>query len=60
MADTVGTSVLTETIPCLEVVPSTDLSARVIASFLTHESIGKMMRPFNAEKYFKSGALFGV
>jgi ribose-phosphate pyrophosphokinase len=58
VADTVGTSSFLETIPSLEVVPSTELSARLIASLETNESIAKIMRIFNAEKYLKSPGLF--
>jgi ribose-phosphate pyrophosphokinase len=60
VSDTVGTSVFAETIPGLEVVPSTELSARIIASFITHESIGKLMLSFDAEKYLKSPTLFNT
>jgi ribose-phosphate pyrophosphokinase len=58
VADTVGTSNFLETIPSLEVVPSTELSARIIANLETNESIAKIMRTFNAEKYLKSPGLF--
>jgi len=60
VSDTVGTSAFSETIPSLETVPSTELSARIIASFLTNESIGKMMRSFDAEKYLRSATLFNT
>jgi ribose-phosphate pyrophosphokinase len=60
VSDTVGTSAFSETIPGLEVVPSTELSARIIASFLTHESIGKLMRSFDAEKHLRSAMLFNT
>jgi ribose-phosphate pyrophosphokinase len=58
VADTVGTSSFLETIPSLEVVPSTELSARIISNLETNESIAKIMRTFNAEKYLKSPGLF--
>jgi len=58
VSDTVGTSAFSETIPNLEVVPSTELSSRIITGFLTHESIGKLMRAFDAEKYLRSARLF--
>jgi len=58
VADTVGTYNFLETIPSLEVVPSTELSARIIASLETNESIAKIMRVFYAEKYLKSPGLF--
>jgi len=60
VADTVGASTFSETIPRLEVVPSAELSARVIHRFVTNESIGKMLRPFDAEKYLKSPGLFNA
>jgi len=58
VADTVGTSSFLEAIPSLEVVPSTELSARIICSLETNESIAKVMRAFSAEKYLKSPGLF--
>jgi ribose-phosphate pyrophosphokinase len=58
VADTVGTLSFPETIPNLEVVPSAELSSRIISSLITNESIGKLMRSFNAEKYLKSPNLF--
>jgi ribose-phosphate pyrophosphokinase len=60
VADTVGTSSFPEIIPNLEVVPSTELSARIISSFAVNESIAKLMRPFSAEIYLKSPNLFNV
>lgn len=58
VTDTVGTSVFPEPISNLEVVPSAELSARVISALVTNESIGKLLRPFDAEKYLKSPNLF--
>jgi len=58
VTDTVGTSAFPEMIPRLEVVPSAELSAKIIRSIMTHESIGKLMRVFEAEKYLKSPTLF--
>jgi len=58
VADTVGTSSFLEIIPSLEVVPSTKLSAKLIASLETNESIAKIMRVFSAEKYLRSPGLF--
>ena len=58
VTDTVGTSVFPEIIPRLEVVPSAELSAKIIRSIKTNESVGKLMRPFDAEKYLKSPTLF--
>jgi len=58
VADTIGTSSFPGTIPRIEVVPSAELSARIIRTLLTNESMGKLMRPFSAEKYLKSPGLF--
>jgi ribose-phosphate pyrophosphokinase len=58
VTDTVGPSSFSETYPRLEVVPSAELSARIIRNFFTNESIGKMLRPFDAEKYLGSPGLF--
>jgi ribose-phosphate pyrophosphokinase len=60
VADTVGTSTFSEVIPRLEVVPSAEMSAKIILSLLTNESIGKMMRAFDASKYLKSPNLFSA
>jgi ribose-phosphate pyrophosphokinase len=49
---------VTGTIPHLEVVPSAELSARVIRTLVSHASMSKLMRDFEAEKYFKSPNLF--
>jgi ribose-phosphate pyrophosphokinase len=45
-------------IPNLEVVPSAELSARIIRTIMTNSSMTKMLRPFNAQLYFKSPKLF--
>jgi ribose-phosphate pyrophosphokinase len=45
-------------IPNLEVVPSAELSARIIRTIITNNSMTKMLRPFNAQIYFKSPKLF--
>jgi ribose-phosphate pyrophosphokinase len=45
-------------IPNLEVVPSADLSARIIMTIMTNGPMTKMLRPFNAQTYFKSPTLF--
>ena len=58
VTDTIGTSAFPEAIPNLEVVPSAELSAKILSSLVSNESIGKMMRTFNAEKYLKSPTLF--
>jgi len=58
VTDTVGTSAFSEIIPRLEIVPSAELAAKIIRYVMTHESIGKLMRSFDAEKYLKSPTLF--
>jgi ribose-phosphate pyrophosphokinase len=60
VADTVGTAAFSEIIPNLEVVHSAELSAKIIHRLLANESIGKMMRVFDAEKYLKSPNLFSA
>jgi ribose-phosphate pyrophosphokinase len=45
-------------IPNLEVVPSAELSARIIMTIMTNSSMTKMLRPFNAQVYFRSPKLF--
>jgi len=60
VTDTVKTPTFEDIVPRIEVVPSSELSARVIHTLMTHESMGKLMLPFNAEKYLKSPGLFGT
>jgi ribose-phosphate pyrophosphokinase len=45
-------------LPNLEVVPSAELSARIVMTIMTNSSMTKMLRPFNAQLYFKSPNLF--
>jgi ribose-phosphate pyrophosphokinase len=45
-------------IPNLEVVPSTELAAKVIRTIMTNRSMNKLLRSFNAEIYLKSSNLF--
>jgi ribose-phosphate pyrophosphokinase len=45
-------------IPNLEVVPSAALSARVVRTVVTNSSVAQLMKPFNAEAYFKEPYLF--
>ncbi|MDR2662987.1 MAG: ribose-phosphate pyrophosphokinase, partial [Treponema sp.] len=45
-------------IPNLEVVPSAELSAKVIRTIVTNGSMAKLLRDFNAELYLKSPTLF--
>jgi ribose-phosphate pyrophosphokinase len=47
-----------EKIPNLEVIPSTELSARIIRTIVSNASMSKMMRPFDAGIYLKSPNLF--
>ncbi|GHT74298.1 ribose-phosphate pyrophosphokinase [Spirochaetia bacterium] len=45
-------------IPNLEVVPSAELSSKIIRTILTNKPMTKLLRDFNAELYFKSPNLF--
>ena len=58
VADTASSSCFSEMDFRIEVVPSTELSARIIRTLVCNESMGKLMDPFNAEKYLKSPNLF--
>jgi len=58
VTDTGGISSFPDIIPRIEVVPSAELSAWIIRILVTNESMGKLMNPFNAEKYLKSPNLF--
>ncbi|MDR2135475.1 MAG: ribose-phosphate diphosphokinase [Treponema sp.] len=44
--------------PKLEVVPSAELSARIIRTIITNNSMTKMLRPFDARIYLRSPKLF--
>jgi ribose-phosphate pyrophosphokinase len=59
VTDTVGTSTFTGINPRIEIVPSADLSSRIIRTLFSNESMGTLMIPFNAENYLKSPNLFG-
>jgi ribose-phosphate pyrophosphokinase len=58
VTDTVCPCSLPEKIPSLEVVPSAELSARIIRTLISNESMSKLMRSFDAEKHLKSPNLF--
>lgn len=58
VTDSVRTPAFSDIIAQVEVVPSAELSARVIHTFMTNESMGALMEPFNAEKYLRSPELF--
>ena len=58
VADTVGLSTFTGVNLRIEVVPSSELSARIIRTLFSNESMGKLLIPFNAETYLKSPNLF--
>jgi ribose-phosphate pyrophosphokinase len=45
-------------IPGLEVVPSAELSAKIIRTIMNNSSMNKLLRSFNAEIYLKSPNLF--
>jgi ribose-phosphate pyrophosphokinase len=49
----------TLSIPNLEVVPSIDLTAKIIATIVENRPMGKMLEVFNAETYLKNRGLFG-
>ena len=56
--DTAGITEFPGIIPSIEIVPSAELAARIIRILVTNESMGKLMNPFNAEKYLNSPGLF--
>ncbi|MDR2617660.1 MAG: ribose-phosphate diphosphokinase [Treponema sp.] len=58
VTDTICPCTKTEKIPGLEVVPSAELSARIIRTLVANDSMSKLMRNFNAEIYLKSPNLF--
>jgi ribose-phosphate pyrophosphokinase len=59
VTDTVcGACIMQARIPNLEIVPSAELSARVIRTIVTNYSMSKLMRHFSAEIYLKSPNLF--
>jgi ribose-phosphate pyrophosphokinase len=47
-----------DSIPNLEIVPSAELSAKVIKTIVCNTSMAKLLRDFNAELYLKSPTLF--
>jgi len=58
VTDTVGPANFTGINTRIEVVPSTELSARVIHTLVINDSMAKLMAPFNAESYLNSPNLF--
>jgi ribose-phosphate pyrophosphokinase len=58
VTDTVCCRSLPEQIPGLEVVPSAELSARIIRAIVSSASMSKLLRPFDASIYLKSPNLF--
>jgi ribose-phosphate pyrophosphokinase len=59
VTDTVcGACLMQPRIPNLEIVPSAELSARIIRTIVTNYSMSKLMRHFDAEIYLKSPNLF--
>jgi ribose-phosphate pyrophosphokinase len=59
VTDTVNCSITEQdAIPNLEIVPSTELSAKVISTIVCKNSMAKLLREFNAELYLKSPTLF--
>jgi ribose-phosphate pyrophosphokinase len=49
---------LSRSIPNLEVVPSAELSAKIIQTITTNGSLSKLLQAFNAEAYLKAPRLF--
>ena len=60
VGDTVSTSAFSEMNRRIEVVPSTEFSAKIVHGLITNQPMGKLKQPFNAEKYLKSPNLFNV
>ncbi|GHT64156.1 ribose-phosphate pyrophosphokinase [Spirochaetia bacterium] len=58
VTDTVCPGALPDKIPGLVVVPSSELSARIIRTIMTNGPMGKILRTFDAEIYLKSPNLF--
>ena len=58
VADTVDSSGFAGINSRIEVVPSAELSARIIRTLILNESMGELMDPFNAEKYLTAPGLF--
>ena len=58
VADTVCLSSFKDKFPFLEVVSSTEFSARAVHTFITNKSMGALYETFNAESYLKSPGLF--
>ena len=58
VADTVVSSASSQIKTRLELIPSEELSGRIIHTLISNDSMSKLMLPFNAEKYFKSPNLF--
>ena len=59
VTDTVTPSISDE-LPNIEVVPSAELSARVIRAILTNSSMRKLLRTFDADIYLNSPNLFNT
>ena len=59
VTDTVCCSqALRDQIPGIEIVPSAELSAKIIKTIVTNSSMSKLFRPFDASIYLKSPNLF--
>ena len=58
VSDTVCLSSFMEQFPFLEVVSSTEFSARIIHTFLSNKSMGALYETINAESYLKTSGLF--
>jgi ribose-phosphate pyrophosphokinase len=54
VTDTVCCSNYKEKLPGLEIVKSAELASQIIKAIINHESMSKLLRPFNAETYLRS------
>jgi ribose-phosphate pyrophosphokinase len=58
LPDSAGEDGTTHKLPNLEVVPSAELSAKIVRTIMTNNSMTKLLRPFDAQIYLKSPKLF--
>jgi len=60
VTDTVVCASHSEIKAAVELVPSAELSAKIIRTLVANDSMSRLMLPFNAENYLKSPNLFNV
>jgi len=53
VTDTVCCSNYKDDIPGLEIVPSAELASKIIKAIINHESMSKLLQPFNAGRYLE-------